>query len=128
MSNKKNKSKNRYYRIKEKFIVGASGGLVAGMIFIGSANTVLAETITRPGYSKVATTTGMHVMRRWNTRQKINSLVNTLGLDPNLVQEELNSGKSVKQILIDNGVDTSGLDKALNGHSRHKSWKKHQIN
>ena len=39
----KNK-KNRYKRIKESFIVGASSGLMAGMIFIGSANTVFAKT------------------------------------------------------------------------------------
>jgi hypothetical protein len=121
------KNKNRYKRIKDRFIASAGGGLVAGMIFIGSANTVLAETINTPSYSRVSTTTGMHVMRRWNSRQRINTLVNTLGLDQATIDEEIKSGKTIKQILVENGVDTSSLDKAFNGKSRHKTWKKYRI-
>lgn len=123
MSNKK----NRYKRIKDRFIASAGGGLVAGMIFIGSANTVLAETVNIQSYSRMATTTGMHVMRRWNSRQRINTLVNTLGLDQSVIDEELKSGKNIKQILAENGVATSSLDNAFNAKSRHKSWRKYQI-
>lgn len=122
----KNK-KNRYKRIKDGFMVGAGGGLVAGMIFISSANTALAEVVNIPNYTKSAATTGMHIMHRWNSKPKISALVSTLGLDQETVNAELKSGKTIKQILIENGLDTSVLDKALNGRSRHKSWKKYQI-
>ncbi len=124
----KNK-KNRYKRIKESFIVGASSGLMAGMIFIGSANTVLAEGVdlNTPGYSEGVSSTGMHVMHKWNSKARINALTNNLGLDPAYVNEELKSGKNIKQILQESGVDTTQLDKAFNGKSRHKSWKKHNI-
>lgn len=123
----KNKEKNRYRRIKARFIASAGGGLVAGMIFMGSANTVLAETFNVPSYTKVSTTKGMHAMRRWNSRSRINSLANTLGLDPSEINQELNSGKSLKQILADHGVATSSLDKAFTSESRHKTWKKYKI-
>lgn len=123
----KNKPKKGFRRIKDKFIASAGGGLVAGMIFIGTANTVLAETIKIPSYTRVSTTTGMHAMRRWNSRSRINSLVSTLGLDPSKVNEELNSGKNIKQILNEYGVATSDLDQAFESESRHKTWKKYKI-
>ncbi len=123
----KNKKINRYKQIKDRVIAGAGGGLVAGMIFMGSANTVLADTISYRNQPKQSASTGMHVMRRWNSRSKIDGLVNMLGLDQNIVQDELKSGKSIKQILLDNGLDTGSLDQALNGKSRHKSWKKYTI-
>ncbi len=123
----KNKQKNRYHRIKDGFIASAGGGLVAGLIFIGSANTALAETVSIPSYTKVSTTTGMHIMRRWNSKKRISSLANTLGLDQAVINDELKSGKNLKQILLEHGVATSSLDKAFNGASRHKSWKKYQI-
>jgi len=126
----KSKKYNRYKRIKESFIVGASGGLVAGMIFMGSANTALAEGAeTRTSYyqSLGANSTGMHLMRKWNSRTKIEALASNLGLDQRLVSQELKSGKNLKQILLESGLDTTELDKAFNGKSRHKSWKKHTI-
>lgn len=122
MSNKK----NRYKRIKDKFIASAGGGLVAGMIFMGTANSALAETVSFSNYPK-SSVTGMHVMRRWNSKPRINTLINTLGLDESFVKDELKSGKSIKQILVENGISTDSLDKAFNGKSRHKSWKKYQI-
>lgn len=121
----KNKKLNKYKNIKNRFIAGAGGGLMAGMLFIGSANPLYAETVSYSRYPKQATTTGMHMMRRWNSKSKTLGLVNTLGLDPELVQSELKSGKPLKQILLDNGLDTSALDQALNSKSRHKSWKKY---
>lgn len=123
----KNK-KTRYKRIKERFIVGASSGIMAGMIFIGSANTVLAEGVdfNTPAYTQ-SVSKGMHMMRKWNSKAKISALTNNLGLDKSYIDEELKSGKNIKQILSENGVDTTQLDKAFNGKSRHKSWKKHSI-
>ena len=124
----KNK-KNRYKRIKESFIVGASSGLMAGMIFIGSANSVFAEGVdlNTPAYTQNISSKGMHMMRKWNSKSRISALTNNLGLDQNYVNEELKSGKNIKQILSENGIDTTQLDKAFNGKSRHKSWKKHNI-
>lgn len=124
----KNK-KNRYKRIKESFIVGASSGLIAGIIFIGSANTALAESLDfrTSSYSQNISYKGMHIMRKWNSRSRISALANNLGLDQTYISEELKSGKNIKQILSENGVDTSQLNKAFNSRSRHKSWKKHNI-
>ncbi len=125
----KNKRYNRYKRIKDRFIVGASGGLVAGMIFMGSANTLLAEGVdsATSKYQSIPSSTGMHLMRKWNSRSKIGALANNLGFDSSFVKEELKSGKNLKQILQESGLDTTQLDKAFNGKSRHKSWKKHSI-
>ncbi|MFZ2523182.1 MAG: hypothetical protein WAW92_02235 [Minisyncoccia bacterium] len=119
--------KNRYKRIKDKFIASAGGGLVAGMIFIGTANSALADTIRAPGYQK-SSVTGMHVMRRWNSRPKINALASNLGIDQTIMEEELKSGKNLKQILTENGLNADSLDRAFNSKSRHKSWKNHQLN
>ncbi len=119
--------KNRYKRIKDKFIASAGGGLVAGMIFIGTANTVLAETVrSSPNYPKNSVT-GMHIMRKWNSKPRISALASNLGLDQGLVNEELKAGKSLKQILSENGLDAVSLDKAFNSGSRHKSWKKYPL-
>ncbi len=121
----KNK-KTRYRRIKERFIVGASGGLMAGMIFIGSANTVLAEGADlKSSYSQSATS-GMHVMHKWNSKSRVNALASNLGLEQSYIDEELKSGKTVKQILQENGVDTTKLNKAF-GKNKNKSWRKNHI-
>ncbi len=121
------KNKNRYKKIKDRFIASAGGGLVAGVLFMGTANIAFAESVNVPSYTRVASTTGMHIMRRWNSRSRINSLAINLGLDPEVINNELKSGKSLKQILNDYGVDTSSLDKAFNAESRHKTWKKYTI-
>lgn len=118
------KNKNRYKKIKDRFIASAGGGLVAGVLFIGGANVALADTVNVPSYTKVSTTNGMHMMRRWNSRSKINSLATALGLDPEIINDGLNSGKNLKQILYEYGVDTVSLDKAFSAASRHKTWKK----
>ena len=122
----KHKSRNRYKKLKDGILIGASSSLVAGMLIMGYTTPALAETGS-VGQSSEWSVTGMHVMRKWNSRPKINALVNTLGLDHEYVMEELKSGKNLKQILQDNGINPQSLDKAFNGKQRHKSWKKHNM-
>lgn len=119
--------KTRYRRIKERFLVGASGGLMAGMIFIGSASTVLAEgTDLRASSYSQSITSDMHVMHKWKSKSRINALASNLGLDQDYIDQELKSGKTLKQILQENGVDTAKLNKAFNKKGN-KSWKKNSL-
>ncbi len=100
---------------------------MAGMIFIGSANTVLAEgaDLNIPSYSE-SVPSGMHVMHKWNSKSRISALASNLGLDQSYIDEELKSGKTVKQILQESGVDTTKLNKAFNKKGN-KSWKKNSL-
>ena len=120
------KNRKLYKRIKEGVIVGAGSGLVAGMIFMGSANAVIAEGVESQG-TAYTENTGMHVMHRWNSQGKISALASNLGLDQSYIKQELKSGKTLKAILQENNLTPVELDKAFNGKSRHKSWRKHSI-
>ena len=104
----------KYKRIKKTIIAGASSGIVAGMILMGTSSTVLAEMVdsSTPAYSQ-ATPTGMHMMRRWNSPGKINSLVGSLGLNTDEIKQELKLGKNLKQILQENGIVPGELHKAF---------------
>ena len=106
--------------MKRTLVMGASSGIVAGMILMGSARTVLAETAENfiPAYSQNTTVKGMHLLRRWNSPSKINSLVGSLGLNSNEVKQELKSGKTLKQILQENGIDTTLLHRAFGNFDR----------
>lgn len=101
--------------MKKKIWEGARGGILTSMILVGSTiggNSALAQTL--PDYVSPAVTaktaSGMHIGHRFNSRTKINSLVVQLGLNPNDVQRELHSGKTIKQILQDNGITMDQLD------------------
>ena len=113
--------------MQKTLIAGASSGLVAGMLFMGSANSVLADgtDISKPVYFQESTT-GMHMMHRWNSATKINALATHLGLDPAEVSQEIKSGKALKQILQDHGIVPGQLQKAFeNKKSQSKRiWKK----
>ncbi len=110
----KNKKHNRYKNMKNALVASASGGIMAGMLIVGSG-TAFAETqdLTSPSYTQNTSITGMHMMRRWNSPSKVSALANHLGLDPDTIREEIKSGKSVKQILQDNGIVPEQLEKAF---------------
>lgn len=96
----------RYKRVGKAIIAGASSGIVAGMILMGTSNTVLAETsdFALPTYTQNTSYTGMHFMHRWNSPGKAGSLAGGFGLDKKIVKQELKSGKTMKQILQENGI------------------------
>ncbi len=106
----------KYKKVKNALIAGASSGIVAGMILMGSSNTALADSsdmsTTLPAYSESTTLTSMHMMHRWTSPAKINTLAAQLGLDPQVIKQEINSGKTMKQILQDNGIVPSELQQA----------------
>ena len=106
-------------------MAGASGSIMAGMLIVGAGNVALAETTEVPATSYMQNTTGhgMHMMRRWNSRGKINTLAGSLGLDPAMVGEELKSGKALKQILQENGIVPGQLQKAFESGEKKKSGK-----
>lgn len=113
MSTKKD---NRYKNVKKALMASASGGIMAGMLIVGAGSTVYAETssdVQSLSYSQNSSATGMHLMHRWNSPAKINSLALDLGLDPNQVKEELKSGKTLKQILQENGIVPVQIQKAF---------------
>ena len=120
--------RNKYRRVKRTLIAGAGTGIMAGMLLMGVSNTALAETLdySAPAYTQNATTTGMHMMRRWNSAKKVSGLAKHLGLDPATVTAELKSGKTVKQILQENGIVPGQLGKAFGSKMVHKGkiWKK----
>ena len=107
----------RYKRVKKAIIAGASSGIMAGMILMGTSNVAFAETadLNVPGYTQSTSDTGMHMMRRWSSPKKMNTLAGTLGLTREEIRQELNSGKTMKQIMQEHGIDTTQLQKNSRG-------------
>ncbi len=103
----------RYKKVKNAIIAGASSGIVAGMILMGTSNVAFAETadLNVPAYTQNANDTGMHMMRRWNSPKGMNTLAGTLGLSRDEIKQELKSGKTMKQIMQEHGIDTTQLNK-----------------
>ncbi len=134
MKNKKyNPPRSRLWRgrerMKKALFAGASSGIVAGMLLVGSS-TVFADTTADysvPAYTQNASATGMHMMHRWNSTTKINALANHLGLNTDEVNQELKSGKTLKQILQENGIVPGQLQKALISKKNSKTWKNHGV-
>ena len=120
----KNKKYDKYRKIQRTIIAGASSGIVAGMLLMGTASTALAEAtdLSVPAYTE-NTAKGMHLMHRWNSTKKASSLGVHLGLDRAKVKQELKSGKTLKQILQENGIVPDQLQKAFenSGKKRHNS-------
>lgn len=119
--------KDKYNRMRKTILASAGTSIVAGMLLIGGANTALAEgaEVIIPAYTQNSIATGMHMMHRWNSPRKINSLAVHLGLDPAKVREELKSGKTLKQILQENGIVLGQIQKAFeNNHKMMRGWKK----
>lgn len=128
-----NPPKSRLWQSKEKvkkaLFAGASSSIVAGMLLVGS-NTVFADTAADysvPAYTQNTTPNGMHMMHRWNGASKVSGLASQLGLDPNTVRQELKSGKTVKQILQENGIVPGQLQKALTSRKAIKTWKNQKV-
>ncbi len=104
--------------MKKAIIAGASSGIVAGLILMGSGNAALAETsdLSIPAYTQSTSATGMHLTHRWNSVGKAGAIASGFGLDKETVKSELKSGKTMKQILQENGIVLSG--KAKRGSRR----------
>ena len=122
-----NKKYNRYKNVRKKLLAGASTGILAGMILMGGTKSVFAEVseLSIPAYTEGANVNGMHMMHKWNSNTKASSLAIHLGLDPAVVKEELKSGKTLKQILQENGIVPGQLQKAFENSpkKRHnKNW------
>ncbi len=115
----------RYTRMKKRILMGASGAVIAGMMFMGTS-TAWADTATAdaPLHSQTPSTgaKGMHLMRRWNSSGRAGNLAASLGLDENEVKAELKSGKPLKQILQEHGIVPDQLQKAFTKvkHSKNK--------
>ncbi len=115
----------RYKRMKKAILAGASSGIVAGMILMGSGNTAYAETAERslPAYTQNAPSLGMHMTHKWNSVGKAGAIAGGFGLDKDMVKAELKSGKTMKQILRENGIVLNHADRD-GGHSSRKGWRK----
>lgn len=96
----------RYKRVKKAIIAGASSGIVAGMILMGSGNTAYADTteVFVPAYTESTNPAGMHMMHKWNSLGRAGNIATGFGLDKDFVKSELKSGKTMKQILQENGI------------------------
>lgn len=107
--------------MKKMFIDGARGGIMAGMLFVGS-NVAFADTIAEYSYPAYTSKTinGMHMMHRWNSKTKINLLASQLGLNNKSVKEKLKSGKNLKQILQEHGIVPGQLQKAFKSKEDNK--------
>lgn len=112
--NKYDKYNYNYKKIKNRLIPLAGGSIMAGIMLLGGS-TVFADTIDSqvPAYTQKIIPAGMHMMRRWNSSVKVGTLANALGLDSNQIKQELKSGKSLKQILLENGITPEELQIAF---------------
>lgn len=121
------KKYEKYKRMKKAIMAGASSGIVAGMILMGTGNVAIAETIDQSAtaYTQNASDTGMHMMRRWNTPKGQTAVAGGLGLTRDQIKTELKSGKTMKQIMQEYGIDTTALKHASSrkGFSG-KGWRK----
>ncbi len=126
MKNKKYSSKRwvDYSKMRKRFIAGASGSILASMLFVGGA-TAFADTVeySAPNVpsQNASIPNGMHMMHRFNSVTKINSLASQLGISSDEIKTELQSGKTLKQILQERGIVPGQLERAFS--ARHKSKK-----
>jgi hypothetical protein len=116
---KTGKYKNKYRKFQKAIIAGASTGVVTGLIVMGAATPALAQaadsSASVPAYTQDAKTPPMHMMRRWKSGSRVKALAESLGLDSAEVLSEIRSGKDVKQILQEHGIDLSDLNRAFGG-------------
>ncbi len=104
--------------MKKRILLGASSGILAGMMWMGSG-TAYAETQDYASPTEITSNPkGMHLMHSWNSSPKVGKLAASLGLDTATVKEELKSGKTLKQILQDNGIVPDQLQKAFTVKSK----------
>lgn len=112
--NKYDKYNYNYKKLKNRLIPLAGGSIMAGMMLLGGS-TVFADTIDQvPAYSQKTVPSGMHMMRRWNSTVKVEALAKSLGLNSSDIKQELKSGKSLKQIILENGITPYELQSAFN--------------
>jgi hypothetical protein len=123
---------NKYKKIKKVIWAGASSGVVTGMIIMGVTSPAVVEAVESPvpAYAESVKVPPMHMMRRWNSKSRALSLAENLGLNPDDVENELKSGKTLKQILQDNGIAPAELHKAFDGRKSQnkRMWKKNLNN
>jgi hypothetical protein len=105
--------------MKKRLIPLASSSILAGMMILGGS-TVYADTIDSPvtAYTQNSSPNGMHMMRRWNSNVKIEALASNLGLNSDEIKQELKSGKTLKQILLENGIVPNELHQAFSLNKR----------
>ncbi len=129
---KNNKYKIEYKRLKKVLFASASGGVVTGMIVLGVASPASAQTVGSGTavYTKNVGVSPMHMMRRWNSPSKAGSIADSFGLDRGKIVSELKSGKNMKQILQENGIDTTKLNVSVVNRKSHQKrmWKKNLNN
>lgn len=101
--------RKKYNKLKKKIIAGAAGSALAGALIFG-AGTAWADSIDQSSNRPVKQS-AMHVMRNWNSAGRIAGLARGIGIDPEEFRREMKSGKTPKQILLENGIDTSDLGK-----------------
>ncbi len=105
----------KYSKMKKKIWETARGGILTSMILVGSTiggSAAYAQSLPDSAASSVSSRTpsGMHVMHRYNSPAKINSLLTQLGLNSQAIKDELKNGKPLKQVLIENGIAIDELD------------------
>lgn len=100
----------RYIKMKRAIVASAGGGLMAGMLIVGG--NAYAQT-AGAGLTSLSSS-GMHLLHRWNSPTKIGSLANNLGLDATKVKRKIREGKGLKQILQDSGITPAELGQAFN--------------
>ncbi len=106
-------NKIKYKNVKNAIVASASGSIMAGMLLIGSGN-VYAKSLDAPSLTGKTEISGMHLMHRWNSATKVGPLANHLGLDPVMIKQEMKEGKTLKQILKENGVVPGEIGRAFN--------------
>lgn len=117
--------------MKKKIFAGASSGILASMLILGAGNVYAdtsADSTPTEIYTPGSLNRGMHMMHRFNSVTKVHSLATQLGISEETVRNELQSGKSVKQILLDHGITGVELQKAFSHKEKKnaKGWKKNQ--
>ncbi len=108
---------SKYLRMRKAVIASASGSLMAGMLLVGAGN-VYAESLDALSLINKTELSGMHLMHKWNSVTRASSIASRIGLDPDLLKREIRSGKTMKQILQENGISPKDLGVALDSNKK----------
>ncbi|MFZ2522261.1 MAG: hypothetical protein WAX44_00235 [Minisyncoccia bacterium] len=108
---------SKYLRMRKAVIASASGSLMAGMLLVGAGN-VYAESLDALSLVNKTELSGMHLMHKWDSVTRVSSIASRIGLDPEVLRKEIRSGKTMKQILQENGITPKDLGVALGSNKK----------
>lgn len=100
-----------YISMNKKLL--ATGGLVSSLLLLSTTAAAYAATSTAPSRQAPTNTSRMRHMR--NDGAFVTTMATKLGLDAATVKAELDSGKTIRDILADNNITEEKMKAAFGG-------------